>query len=97
MFATLQKNITTAGTPEQLSATSVPIVSGLPTVIKAKQTNTGSITIGNSSSKALNTGTGCFRLTPGQAVSIRISDLNEVWLDTTVNAEGIEGLYEPLI
>jgi len=93
MFATLQKSVTTAGTPVQISATSLP-VTGLNLVIKAKLANTGAITVGNSSANALNSDTKCFRLQANEKITLHIKDLSTVWIDSTVNGEGVEVLYE---
>ena len=95
MIGTLQQNVTTAGTPVNPPATAIN--SGIPIVIKAKRANTGDISIGNSSVNALNTAPNRFRLAANEAVSVRVANLNEIWLDTTVNGEGVEILYEPII
>lgn len=95
MFATLQKNVTTPGTPVQLDS-GTPITSGIPIVLKAKIANTGTITVGNSSANALNTGNGCFRIEPGQAIEFTVDGLSRVWIDATIGGEGVEVLYEPL-
>lgn len=95
MFATLQKTVAVIGTPVQLSADQ-PITSGIPIVLKAKVANGGTITVGNSSANALNSGSGCFRLEPGQALEFTTDNLSRVWIDATIALEGVEVLYEPI-
>ncbi len=92
MISTLQKNVTTHGTPVQLSASTQ--VTGLHLVVKAKSANTGSITLGNTSAHALNTGTSCFRLQANESVTLHLHNLSEIWIDSTVDGEGVEVLYE---
>ena len=95
MFSTVQKAVTTSGTPVQI-ASDTPITSGIPIVLKAKTANGGTITVGNSSASALNSGTGCFRLEAGQAIEFTSDNLNRIWIDATTSGEGVEVLYEPL-
>ena len=47
-----QKNVTTSGTPVQLTTNVVP--DGVSVVVKAKKANTGDIAVGGSSAQALN-------------------------------------------
>lgn len=79
-------NVTTAGTRVQLTATSTPILS---VVIKAKTANTGTIYVGNSAVSSSNG----FVLLAGDTVSIEIDDLSKIYLDASVNGEGITYLY----
>lgn len=95
-FNTLQKNVTTSGTPVQLSADAA-VQAGIPICIKAKSANTGTITVGPTSAKALNSGVDCFRLGAGAALEIRVANLNEVYIDSTVNGEGVEVIHETII
>lgn len=83
-----QKNVTTSGTPVQLANQSVE--NDQIVLLKAKAANTGSITIGSSSTTALNSGTGFFKLAAGQSIEIRCTNTNLIWIDATVNGEGIE-------
>lgn len=92
-FATLQKTVATSGTPEQLAA-DASIDPGVKVVIKAEADNAGTVTIGNSSANALNSGTDHFKLPAGAAVELYISNLNKVWLDVTSNGDGVEVIYE---
>lgn len=89
---TFQKNVTTSGTPVQLTAAPVP--DGVSVVVKAKRANTGVITVGASSADSLNTGTAHFALQANQSVSLQISNTDLVWLDATVSGEGVEVALE---
>ena len=91
-ISTLQKNVTTSGTPVQLDALTIP--EGASLTVKAKNGNTGSITIGGTSAQSLNSGTGFFRLLPNQSITVQVTDASAVWIDSTVSGEGIEGVVE---
>jgi hypothetical protein len=85
---TFQKNVTTSGTPVRL--TNYPVDLGQSIVIKAKAANTGTITVGPDSASALNSDTKHFKLSPGDAIEVAISETEEIWIDSTVNGEGVE-------
>lgn len=85
---TAQKNVTTSGTPVQLAAQAIP--PGVTIVVKAKNSNTGTITVGNSSTNALNTGTTHFKLLNGQSIEYQVQNTDVVWIDATVSGEGVE-------
>ena len=89
---TAQKNVTTSGTPVQLASHNIP--EGAALTIKAKTTNTGTITVGFSSSTALNSGTEHFKMTAGVGVSLQVRNADAVWLDSTVSGEGVEVIVE---
>lgn len=89
---TFQKNVTTSGTPVQLTATIVP--DGVSVVVKAKKGNTGDITVGGSSADALNSGTTFFRLQPEQSISYQVGNADQIWIDSTVSGEGVECTLE---
>lgn len=91
-FYSAQQNVTTSGTPVQLTASVVP--DGAELTVKAKGANTGTITVGNSSANALNSGTAHFKLTAGQAVTLQVTNANLVWIDATVSGEGVEVISE---
>lgn len=93
-FTTGRTTVTLSGTPAQLSTASTVIPAGVKLVIKAMGSNTGTIHVGNSSANALNTGTTSFRLTQNQSIELEIDNLTRVWLDTTVDGEGVEYLFE---
>jgi len=70
---------------------------GVGVVVKAKAANTGTITVGATSARALNTNTNYdsnVRLSSGQAITLQVRNLNAIWIDATVNAEGVEVLFE---
>lgn len=83
-----QKVVTTSGTPVQLATQSVE--SDQIVLLKAKAANTGYITVGDTSAHALNSGSGFFKLAAGQSIEIRCTNTNLIWIDATVNGEGIE-------
>ncbi len=89
---TFQKNVTTSGTPVQLTNYAVDSNTGETLVVKAKLTNTGTITVGSSSATALNNGSGHFKLAAGEAVSLSVDYSQQVWIDATVSGEGVEGI-----
>lgn len=85
------KLVTTAATREALVASTTPCKS---VVITAKQTNTGTVVVGGATvvaaSGATRRGT---PLNPGDSVSINIDDLAKIYLDVTVNGEGVTYTY----
>lgn len=85
---TNQKTVTTSGTPVQLDAFSVP--AGASLVIQGLRTNTGVITVGYSSSSALNSGTSHTTLLANQAKGFQVENANAIWIDATVSGEGVE-------
>jgi len=89
---TAQKNVAVSGTPEQLDAALIP--DGASVVVKAKTANTGTITVGNSSANALNSGTAHYKLTAGMAIGLQVKDASAIWLDATVSGEGVEVIAE---
>lgn len=89
---TAQKTVTTSGTPVQLASKLIP--DGAALIVKAKTSNTGTITVGFSSSTALNSGTSHLKLTPGVAVAIQVRNADAIWIDATVSSEGVELLVE---
>lgn len=74
--------VTTAGTEVQISASSVSVKS---ITIKSLAANTGTIYIGNSTVASTNG----YALAAGQAISFDIDDLNKVYIDSSVNGEGV--------
>lgn len=81
--------ISAATTAEQLPGLSIP--NGLSIVIKARDTNTNYIYIGHSKATAE---AHHFELAPGESVEIFTDNLNDVWIDVTVNGEYVEWLTE---
>ncbi len=75
----------------------IPVQDGVECTFKAKAGNTGTITLGPTSAKALNTNTSYFsnyRMTAGQSIVLQIKNLSSVWMDATVSGEGIEIILE---
>lgn len=79
------KNVTTAGTRVQLATTTTC----KKVIITANVANTGTIWVGGSS-VAANSGIPLVAL---QNVTLDISDLAAIWLDSTVNGEGVTYAY----
>jgi len=92
-FKVLRKTVTTAGTPIQLG-TNVRVPDGVMLVIKAMTTNTGTIGVGPTAFYANLNNNECFRLSAGQSVSIDVDQLDDVWIDSSQNGEGVELLWE---
>lgn len=79
-----QQNVTTAGTAVQLPSNACGSV-----VIKAKTTNTGNIFVGPS---AVTSANGLI-LSPGESISMDITNTNLIYLNSAVNGEGVSYLY----
>lgn len=90
-FATGRKTVTTAGTAEQMTSQAIP--DGFGVVIKAISTNTGRVRVGNSKANA-ESATTAFTLGSNESITLKISNLNLVWLDVTVSGEGVEWIVE---
>lgn len=89
-FKTFEKDVAAAGAAEQLPNVQVPDHCVL--VIKAKDTNTGNIEVGES--EAVAEGALAFILAPGQAIELAITNASLVWIDATVSGEGVHGIVE---
>lgn len=89
---TNQKIVTTAGTPVQLADQAVP--PGVSVTVKAKEGNTGKITVGYSSVTALHTNAFYFSLVPGGARDWQVQNASSIWIDSEVNGEGVEYTFE---
>jgi hypothetical protein len=74
--------VTTAGTRVQLLTSSTPAKS---VTIKALIGNTGHIYVGNNFVSS----TVGFVLEAGDTVSLNFADLSNIWLDCSVNGEGV--------
>jgi hypothetical protein len=77
--------VTTAGTQVALSS-SLSIIS---VTVRALSTNTGKIYVGTSSVSS----TDGFQLSASETVSIDIDDLAKVYIDSSVNGEGVTYIY----
>ena len=67
---------------------------GISVNIKAKNANTGNITVGYSSATALNIGTGWVSLDSNESIGLQVDNINRIWLDATVTGEGVEVWFE---
>ncbi|MBK9272865.1 MAG: hypothetical protein IPM48_14875 [Saprospiraceae bacterium] len=77
-----QKTVSSAGTAEQLIATSTQVES---VTIKALSGNTGSVYVGNNVVSSSNG----FVLAAGEAISLDIDDLSLVYIDVGTNDDGV--------
>lgn len=82
------KTVTNAGTAVALSATSVPCYEVL---IQAKRTTGGRIYIGGST--VANDDSNGVYLTAGQSMTITAQNLTQIYINSTVNAEGVTFIY----
>ena len=81
-----RQTVTTGGTAEQLSTTATSI---LEVAITAETDNTGYIVVGDSTVVAsLSTRKGT-PLAAGATISLGVDNLTDVYLDTTVNGDGV--------
>ncbi len=81
--------IAAAVTAEQLPA--LAAANGMAIVVKARDTNTGSIWIGHSKATAE---AHHFSLAPGASIHILVDNLSDVWVDVEVNGEVVEWIVE---
>ena len=80
-----QKTVTTAGTELALGTMAV----NGPLMVKALDTNTGIVVLGNDGAGVLTTSTG-IRLAAGDAVVFEfVSNLSAIMVDSAVNGEGV--------
>ena len=82
--------VAAAGTPEQLASLAVP--DGLNLVVRARSVNTDVVYVANSSANA--SGTHRITLNSGDAVLLRVTNANILWIDAAVNGEGVEVFVE---
>jgi hypothetical protein len=83
-----QKVVTTAGTAVQLGSVTI----NAPIMIKALDTNTGIVAIGNDGAGDVTVSNG-LRLAAGDVhVLAFLGNLGSLWLDSAVNGEGISWL-----
>ena len=80
-----QTTVTTAGTAVALGAQAI----GAPLMVKALDTNTGVIAVGNDDSEDVTTSNG-LRLEAGDAIVFEyVSHLADLYIDSSVNGEGV--------
>jgi hypothetical protein len=81
-----QKTVTTAGTAVALGTTQK--ISG-PLMVKALDTNTGVVAVGNDGADDV-TVTNGLRLLAGEVIIFNsVGDIASLWLDSAVNGEGV--------
>lgn len=88
-FIVSEATVIVAGTAVQLP--DVPVGEACELVIKAKHTNKGAIKIGESQAQAQ---AGKFTLEPGEAVKLRISNANKVYIDAEASGDKTELIVE---
>ena len=91
-FVTGQKDVPTAGTPEQLD--DFPIPAGFKLTVIAKTGNTGYIYLGSTKGDCANNKRRFDGLEAGLAVSLRIKNASKVWVDASVSGEGVSWIVE---
>lgn len=91
-FEVRRITVAVSGTPVQ--GDTRPIPDGVAVVVRAAPTNTGVMTVGDSSANALNTAARSTRLQNGDSVSFQVTNLNAIWADATVAGEHVEVIYE---
>lgn len=81
-----QRTVTTAGAAVVLGATQ--LING-PLMVKALDTNTGVVAIGNDGANDVTVSNG-LRLKAGDAIVYSfVGDLASLWIDSAVNGEGV--------
>ncbi len=91
-FMTGQKDVATAGKPEQLDAMTIP--NGYALIIIAKPGNTGNIYISGDQANVSDSKRRFDALQPGLAVALHVDNLSAVWADAAVDGEGISWIVE---
>lgn len=92
-FKTGQKTVTSAGTPVQLSTVSVAVPAGKKVTVIAKPDNTGTIYFANTQALCV-AGTYFNGLAAGLAHSFEVNNVNQIWIDASVNGEGVSWYCE---
>lgn len=90
-FAVGTKHVAAAGTGEVMPTVAVP--NGFKVTIKAKHTNTGLVYIADTKLKS-ETVNARFILRANESLSLKVTNLNKLWVNSSVNAEGVEYLVE---
>jgi hypothetical protein len=85
-----RKVVTTAGTAVAIAATSTPVTS---IAITAETDNTGTIVVGSSTVVAALATRRGIPLAAGDSTILENVDLSEVYLDSTVNGDGVTYTY----
>jgi hypothetical protein len=79
-----RKAVTSAGTPVQLTTSTSKLSTGV--VVRAMAANTGKIYLGFSNTVSASTG---YELSAGEAFPIEINTPSSIWIDASVNGEGV--------
>lgn len=79
-------DVTSAGTPEPLSATTIPI---RKLYLKAKRKNTGYVAIGDSGVDAAEATEQGYSLESEDPIVLEFADLKDIYADVTVDGEGV--------
>jgi len=87
-----QKSVTTAGTAERLPDIVIP--DGFKVIIMAKPANTGYIYLGNSKVSAEDSSSYFDRLEAGDSITLQITTLKLVFINSSVSGEGITYIVE---
>ncbi|KKL82641.1 hypothetical protein LCGC14_1982740 [marine sediment metagenome] len=82
-----QKTVTAAGTAEQLPSQAIP--DGFDLVVRALLANGGAIYLGNSQDEA-ESSTAQIPFTAGNGLTLRVRNVNMVWVDALVSGEGVD-------
>lgn len=82
--------VTTAGTAVALASSSTPCIS---VAITAEADNTGVVVVGGSTVVAALATRRGIPLAPGETITATIKNLNLLYLDSTVNGDGVTYLY----
>jgi len=87
------KTVVAAGTAIQLVTSDVIVEDGYQVTIVAKPGNTGIIYIGHSKGDA-ESAQKFDGLDAGLAISLKLKNLNEVWVNSSVNGDGVSWIFE---
>ena len=79
-----RKAVTTAGTPVQMTTNASKLSTGV--FVRALAANTGKIYVGFANTVSSSTG---FELSAGETLPLEINHADGVWIDASVNGEGV--------
>jgi len=83
--------VTTGGTAEQLNGgTSLAVQNGYAVVVKALDTNTNKVYVGNSGVGSANG----YQLNPCEGVTLQMNNVNLVYIDVDTDGEGVSWIVE---
>lgn len=93
-FRTGQLDIAAAGTAERLTDESIPVPAGYRVTIIAKPGNSGVIYFGNSKDNCQDAAKRFDGLDKGLAHSLKISNVNLIWIDAATSSDGVSWYVE---